>query len=106
MTFSFANTPPCFQQYMDKVFVLLLYKGIEVYLDDILIHNKTTAEHVNRVLSILQCLESAVLYCNPKKCEFNKEKMEFLGVNISQDGFKMEDKKIANVLDWQQPTSV
>ena len=47
---------------MDKVFVLLLYKGIEVYLDDILIHNKTTAEHVNRVLSILQCLESAVLY--------------------------------------------
>ena len=101
MTFGFANAPPCFQRYMDKVFVLLLYKGIEIYLDNILIHSKTAAEHVNRVLSILQCLENAVLYCNVKKCKFNKKKIEFLGVNVSQDGFEMEDKKIADVLNWQ-----
>ena len=100
MTFGFTNTPPCFQQYMDKVFVLLLYKGIEIYLDNILIHSKTAAEHVNRVLSVLQCLKNAVLYCNAKKCKFNKKKIEFLGVNISQDGFEMEDKKIADILDW------
>ena len=61
--------------YMDKVFALLLYKGIKIYLDDILIHNKTTAEHVNRILSVLQCLENTILYCNPKKCKFDKEKM-------------------------------
>ena len=106
MTFSFANTPPCFQRYMDKVFVLLLYKGIKIYLDDILIHSKTTVEHVDRVLSVLQCLENAILYCNVKKCKFNKKKIEFLGVNVSWDGFEMEDKKIANVLDWQRPTSM
>ena len=86
---------------MDKVFAPLLYKGIEIYLDDILIHSKTAAEHVNGVLSILQCLENAVLYCNAKKCKFNKKKIEFLGVNVSWDGFKMEDKKIADVLNWQ-----
>ena len=106
MTFSFANAPPCFQRYMDKVFAPLLYKGVKIYLDNILIHSKTAAEHVDRVLSILQCLENAVLYCNVKKCEFNKKKIEFLGVNISQDGFEMEDKKIADVLNWQQPMSV
>ena len=32
--------------------------------------------------------------------------MEFLGVNISWDGFKMEDRKIADMLKWQHPTSV
>ena len=106
MTFSFANAPPCFQQYMDKVFVLLLYKGVEIYLDNILIHSKTAAEHVNGVLSILQCLKNAILYCNVKKCKFNKKKIEFLGVNVSRDGFEMEDKKIANVLDWQRPMSM
>ena len=47
-----------------------------------------------------------VLYCNVKKCEFDKKKIEFLGVNVSQDGFEMEDKKIADVLDWQRPMSV
>ena len=101
MTFSFANAPPCFQQYMDKVFAPLLYKGIKIYLDDILIHSKTAVEHVDGVLSVLQCLENAVLYCNAKKCEFNKKKIEFLGVNVSRDGFKMEDKKIPDVLNWQ-----
>ena len=91
---------------MDKVFALLLYKGIKIYLDNILIHSKTAVEHVDGVLSILQCLENAVLYCNVKKCKFNKKKFEFLGVNVSWDGFEMEDKKIANVLNWQRPTSV
>ena len=91
---------------MDKVFAPLLYKGVEIYLDDILIHSKTAAEHIDGVLSVLQCLENTILYCNAKKCEFDKKKIEFLGVNVSRDGFEMEDKKIADVLDWQRPTSV
>ena len=106
MTFGFANAPPCFQQYMDKVFTLLLYKGVEIYLDDILMHHKTESKHVEGVLSVLQCLENAGLYCNPKKCEFHQKKMEFLSVNVSSDGFKMEDKKIADVRDWECPTSI
>ena len=106
MTFGFANAPPCFQRYMDKVFVPLLYKGVEIYLDDILMHHKTKSEHVEGVLSVLQCLENAGLYCNLKKCEFHRKKMEFLSVNVSSDGFEMEDKKIADVRDWECPTSV
>ena len=106
MTFGFANALPCFQRYMDKVFAPLLYKGVKIYLNDILMHHKTESEHVEGVLSVLQCLENAGLYCNLKKCEFHRKKMEFLGVNVSSDGFEMEDKKIANVHDWECPTSV
>ena len=47
MTFSFANTPPCFQQYMDKVFMPLLYKNVKIYLDGTLMHHKTEAKYVN-----------------------------------------------------------
>ena len=91
---------------MDKVFAPLLYKGVEIYLDDILMHHKTESEHIEGVLSMLQCLEHAGLYCNPKKCEFHWKKMEFLSVNVSSDGFEMEDKKIADVCDWEHPTSI
>ena len=69
------------------------------------VYNYPISVHII-TLSVLQCLENAVLYCNMKKCEFNKRKIEFIGVNISRDGFEMEDKKIADVLDWQRPTSV
>ena len=91
---------------MDKVFALLLYKGVEIYLDDILMHHKTEAEHIEGVLSVLKCLEDVGLYCNLKKCKFHKKVMEFLGVNVSWDGFKTEDKKIVDMQDWQCPTSV
>ena len=106
MTFGFANAPPCFQRYMHKVFAPLLYKGVEIYLDDILMHHKTESEHIEGVLSVLQCLEHAGLYSNPKKCEFHQKKMEFLGVNVSSNRFEMEDKKIADVRDWERPTSI
>lgn len=32
MTFSFTNTPPCFQQYTDKALAPLLYKNLENYI--------------------------------------------------------------------------
>ena len=61
MTYGFTNAPLCFQQYMDKVFTLLLYKGVEIYLDNILMHHKTEAKHIKGVLSVLKCLEDVGL---------------------------------------------
>src|SRR6267154_6876680 len=43
MTFGFTNAPPCFQRYMNKVLTPVLYKNVEVYLDNILIHHATEA---------------------------------------------------------------
>jgi hypothetical protein len=96
----------CFQQYMDKVFALLLYKNLENYLDDALNHHKTEAEHIQGIRDTLQCLQDTNLFCNAKKCEFHQKKIEFLRVDISREGFEMDDKKIMDVVQWQQPTMV
>ena len=106
MTFGFANAPPCFQQYMNKVLTPVLYKNVEVYLDDILIHHASEEEHVQGVREVLRCLQDAKLFCNLKKCQFNQPKMEFLGVDISESGFEMDEKKITAIAEWQKPTSV
>jgi hypothetical protein len=106
MTFGFANAPSCFQRYMDKVFAPLLYKNLENYLDDVLNHHKTEAEHIQGVRDTLQCLQDANLFCNAKKCEFHQKKIEFLGVDVSREGFKMDDKKVMDVVQWQQPMTV
>jgi hypothetical protein len=106
MTFGFANTPSCFQHYMDKVFVPLLYKNLENYLDDALNHHKTKAEYIQGVRNTLQCLQDMKLFCNAKKCKFHWKKIEFLGVDVSHKGFKMDDKKIMDVVQWQRPTTV
>jgi hypothetical protein len=106
MTFGFANAPSCFQRYMDKVFTPLLYKNLENYLDDALNHHKTKAKHIQGIRDTLQCLQDANLFCNAKKCEFHQKKIEFLGVDVSREGFEMDDKKITDVVQWQRPTTV
>jgi hypothetical protein len=106
MMFGFVNAPSCFQRYMDKVFAPLLYKNLENYLDDALNHHKTEAEHIKGVRDTLQCLQDVKLFCNTKKCEFHQKKIEFLRVDVSHEGFKMDDKKITDVVQWQRPTTV
>jgi hypothetical protein len=71
MTFGFENALSCFQQYVDKVFMLLLYKNLENYLDDVLNHHKTKAEHIQGTCNTLQCLQDMKLFCNAKEYEFH-----------------------------------
>src|SRR5713101_42767 len=91
---------------MDKVFTPLLYKNLKNYLDDALNHHPSKEAHVLGVRSTLQYLREAKLFCNPKKCEFHQAKIEFLGVDISRNGFEMDDKKITAIAKWECPTSV
>ena len=106
MTFGFTNAPPCFQQYMNKVLGPILYRNVEAYIDDTLIHHATKAEHVPGVCNILHLLWKAKLTCNLKKCMFQQLKLEFLGVDISEQGFKMDKKKITAIVEWQKLTLV
>ena len=106
MTFRFANAPLCFQWYMDKVFAPLLYKNLENYLDNVLNHHWNKADHVRGVQDTLQYLWEAGLFCNPKQCKFHQSKIEFLGMDISQNGFKMDEKKTSTITAWECPTSV
>jgi hypothetical protein len=41
------------------------------------------------------------LYLRPEKCEFEKTKIEYLGVIISHNKVEMDPVKIAGVADWQ-----
>ena len=73
---------------------LILAWKITVYMDDILIFTATTAEHVVVVKQVLQILHNNDLYLKPERCEFHKEKLNYLGYTISKDHIAIEDSKI------------
>jgi hypothetical protein len=83
-----------------------LSKNLENYLDDALNHHQNLTDHIAGVRRTLQCLWEAKLFCNLKKCEFHQSKIEFLGVNISRNRFKMDNKKTSVIADWQSLTSI
>ena len=77
-----------------------------VYMDNILIFTKTKAEHIMVVKQVLQTLRDNNLYLKPKKCEFHKEKLNYLGYTILKDYVAIEDSKVKAIEDWPVPCTV
>ena len=55
---------------------------------------------------VLQYLQQVGLKLNPKKCEFNKLEVEFLGYVIGIKGIKIDSEKIKVIQQWPTLMSV
>ena len=105
-TFGFAGAPPYFQRWMNDTLAPVLVKQVESYLDDSGSHHKEKDEHVQVNREVLQLFRENGLFANAKKCEFHKDRMEFLGVEVSPEGFEMEHVKVDAVRRWKPPGTV
>lgn len=92
-----------FMQLINEVLHKYLYKGLLVYLDDILIYTKTMVEHVKLVRAVLNKLQTTQLYAKLSKCEFHQNNIDCLEYSISHEGIKMDTEKVQAVLDWTPP---
>ncbi|KAK9391826.1 hypothetical protein NXF25_017413 [Crotalus adamanteus] len=103
MPFGLKGAPAVFMQTINAVLHQHLYRGVLVYLDDILIYSKTMAEHIPLVREVLHKLLQAQLFVKLSKCEFHKTSIEYLGYKISAAGIEMDPGKVKAVLGWQAP---
>ena len=46
------------------------------------------------------------LFTKAKKCEFLLTEIDLLGVKVSIQGFRMEEKKITEIREWKAPRNV
>ena len=101
MFFGMTNSPATFQTMMNDIFRDLIAEGIMVvYLDDILIFTRTEEEHAKAIRRVLQVLQEHKLFLHPEKCEFCKERIEYLGLVTSENEVSMDPVKVAGVREW------
>jgi len=101
MFFGMTNSPATFQMMMNDIFRDLIVEGIMVvYLDDILIFTRTEEEHAKAIRQVLQVLQEHKLFLHLEKCEFCKERIEYLGLVISENEVSMDLVKVAGVREW------
>lgn len=77
-----------------------------VYLDDIIVYNRTleeNAEHLRTIFSLLCLNESYVKF---EKCTFVKEEILFLGHWISGGQIYINQEKVQTIRDWHVPKLV
>jgi len=101
MFFGMTNSLATFQTMMNNIFQNLIAEGIVVvYLDDILIFTKMEEEHAQAVRRMLQVLKENKLFLCPEKCKFYKQRIEYLGLVISENEVSMDLVKVAGVQEW------
>jgi hypothetical protein len=101
MYFGLTNSLATFQTktMMNKIFQDLITEGIvSVYLDDILIFTNTLEEHHRITCLVLDHMHKHKLYIRPEKCEFEKTRIEYLGVIISHNKVEMDPVNVAGVV--------
>jgi hypothetical protein len=100
MFFGLTNSPATFQTMMNTIFRDLIDGGnVTIYMDDIAIHTgpkeqESHEEHLTRhralVRQVLERLQKNDLHLNPKKCTFEQDHLDFLGVRIANGVVEME----------------
>ena len=104
MLFRLTNAPAAFQCFINEVLGDLLDVCAISYLDDILIYSDSEEEHHGHVWEVLQHLQNASLFTNPKKCTFHTNMVEYLGFILSPQGLKMDPAKVSAIQAWPIPT--
>ena len=109
MYFGLCNSSATFQVMMNEIFTDM-DDVVVVYIndDDLMIFTKTEnqAEHNKIVLEVLRRLEENDLSVKPKKWTFCTTEVDFLGMIVGCDRYKMDQEKAKAILEWPEPTMV
>ena len=106
MPFGLTNAPATFQRLMDRVLSGLNWEQCLVYLDDVLVFSHDLASHLERVERVLERIDKAGLKLKPRKCQFGKPEVDYLGHVISANGISPQGSKVEAVLQFPVPTNV
>jgi len=94
MSFGLTNASTTCQEMINDALRQYLDRFVIVYLDNIMIYSKTLEEHVSYVSKVLECLNMRNLHLKPKKCEFHREEVDFLGFVVGRHEVRMNLKKL------------
>ena len=75
-------------------------------IDDILIYSKTEEEHKEHLKIVLQQLREHQLFAKFSKCDFFKDKIQYLGHVVTKEGIFVDPEKIREIEDWRVPKDV
>jgi hypothetical protein len=94
MSFELTNVSTTCQEMINDALRQHLNRFVIAYLNDIMIYSKILKEHVSHIFKVLECLDIRNLHLKPKKCEFHREKIDFLEFVVERHEVRMNPKKL------------
>ena len=100
MPFGLTNAPAVFMCLMNNVMHKYLDKFVVIFIDDILIYSKSEEEHKEHLKIVLQELREHQLYAKFRKCDFFKDKIQYLSHVVTKEGIFVDLQKIKEIEEW------
>jgi hypothetical protein len=81
-------------------------EGLEIYIDNFLIHAPTQELHDKRLQQVLQRCREVGLKLNKAKSQIRKNSVTFLGHELTGEGLRPMRNKVQAVLDMRIPSNI
>lgn len=94
MPFGLKTAPATFQRTMEQLIGDLRWKGVLVYLDDILIHGVTEKEALSNLEVVFRRLQDVGMTININKCKFMCKAIKYLGHIVGEGTLKPDPEKV------------
>ncbi|GKC13696.1 putative mitochondrial protein [Tanacetum coccineum] len=91
---------------MNEIFKPYLRKFTLAFFDDIMVYNKSVAEHLMHLKMVLQTMQAHTLFPKRGNYTFAVSQVEYLGHIISDKGVATYLAKIEAMKDWHVPKNV
>ena len=85
---------------------LINTRDVAVFIDNMLVGMEDEEKHDKIVEEVLKRMEESDLYIKPEKCVWKVKEINFLGLVIEEEGVKMQEEKVAGVLEWPRSKTV
>ena len=80
--------------------------GVEVIVDDILVHGRDQAEHDSRLEVVMSKIKEIGLCLNKEKCKFRKSEVSYFGHLVGSYGVKPHPEKVKDIAELDSPSNV
>ena len=98
--FGLTNSPATFMRMMNRLFGDLIDKYACYYVDDMMIYSSTYDEHLQHIKEVFDRLRDNTLHVKLSKCQFAVQELEFCGMHISPEGYRICDPQIEAMCNY------
>ena len=98
--FGLINSLVTFQAIINDILRDLIGTGdVAVFIDNVLAGTENKKKHEEIVEEVLNWIEKNNLYIKPENCVWKVKEIDFLGLVMGAKGIKIQEKKVAGVLE-------
>ena len=105
MPFGLKNTGATYQRLVTKIFLPLIGRTMEVYIDDILVKTKVHLDHTKVLQETFELLCMNDMKLNPLKCAFGVSLGKFQGFMVMQRGIEANPIQLRAIMESHTHTT-